>query len=332
MRVSDFVGAVEALGRSVAYFPGLRKACGSVAATILACQLIYWSDKGAAGDGWVYKESSDITEETGLSYEEQRTARRHLAEAGLLEERYDRLNHRMFFRLNRSRFNALMDSPSEDCPVPEMGIAQFGNQGLPSSLIESEITSETTTRVAVSQKTLSLAERGSGQQTPAARAVSETDDVMRGLIESGRADASWGFAALAAGQQVTLAQPTQAQRLENDIENACLFLSEDVRPLAKAFMGATGCVLDRAHRARDTKTLREMRRHGVTPDILTDTVAVMRRQGLTIAAPHSVMSIAIAQVAKRRLQQAQEDAPQQQPTRLVDRSQIEAARNVIRKQ
>ena len=320
MRVSDFVGAVEALGRPVAYFPGLRKACGSVTATILACQLIYWSDKGAAGDGWVYKESADITEETGLSYEEQRTARRHLVEAGLLEERYDRLNHRMFYRLNREKFNEVMNSRTGYCPSRETGIAKVGNEAMPSSLIESEITSETTTRVA---------ECGSGQKTPAARG--SADAIMTRLIETGQADAGWGFAALAAGQQVTPVQPTEAQQLANDAANACLFLPEDVRALARAYMSATGHILDRVHRARDAKALREMRRQDVTPDILADTVAIMRRQGLTIAAPHSVTGMAVARAAKKRLDQAaRSEAQQERPTAVVALDRIEAAKQAMR--
>lgn len=305
MKVIDFVSAAEALGRPVAYYPGLRRVCKSVTATIFACQLIYWSDKGAAGDGWVYKEAAGIAEETGLSYEEQKTARRHLVDAGLLEERYDRINHRMFYRLNRERFNELMNSPSGQCHIPEHGNATFGNKAMPCSLNESEITTETTTSAKIAKieqpPQPQPASSGSGQQAPAARSVvADTRRTMERHIQAGTADIGWGFAALAAGESVQFAQPSAAQQFESDVSNALLFLAEDVRQIAAAYMRATGHILDKAHRARDVKSFREMLRQGVTPAIIADAAATMRKQGLTIAAPHSVTGVAISQVAKQR--------------------------------
>ena len=85
------------MGRVVAYYPKLRLVTGSTTATILFCQLLYWLDK--TSDGWIYKDSYDITEETGLSIYEQQTARKVLIELGVLTEEYKRLDHKIAFRI-----------------------------------------------------------------------------------------------------------------------------------------------------------------------------------------------------------------------------------------
>jgi hypothetical protein len=91
------------LGRAVAYYPNLKKVTGSTTASILLCQLLYWSDKSE--DGWIYKNSYDIEEETGLTYFEQRTARKKLVKEGLITEREDFLMHRIGFMVCQDALN-----------------------------------------------------------------------------------------------------------------------------------------------------------------------------------------------------------------------------------
>lgn len=126
MKLSDFLSDV---GRPVAFYPGLRKITGATTATLFLCQLIYWFGKEQTKDGWLYKVSDDIEKETGLSYEEQKTARRHLVGKKLIEERYDRLNHIMYFRVSFDEINRAWD-----CHIPEQGNATFGSQAMPCSL------------------------------------------------------------------------------------------------------------------------------------------------------------------------------------------------------
>lgn len=144
MKLTDFLSDV---GRPVAYYPGLRRITGSTTATILLCQLIYWTGKESRGDGWIYKSSEELTEETGLSYDEQVTARKHLTQAGLIQEEYKRLEHRMYFRVE-------MDAINDKWGIPETGNAKMGNKetpvssntGLPNSLIgNTETTKENET-------------------------------------------------------------------------------------------------------------------------------------------------------------------------------------------
>jgi hypothetical protein len=117
---------LEGVGRPVAYYPGLRQMTGSTTATILLCQLFYWTGKEAKGDGWIYKSSEELTEETGLSYDEQVTARKHLTERGLLEEDYKRLEHKMYFRICIEQINDVWE-------IPETGIAKMGKAAMPVS-------------------------------------------------------------------------------------------------------------------------------------------------------------------------------------------------------
>jgi hypothetical protein len=94
MKLTEFIVGV---GRPVAYYPKLRIITGSTNATILLCQLLYWIGKERY-TGEIFKTSEEITEETGLSYKEQKTARKNLIDNGLLEERYARLEHQIYYK------------------------------------------------------------------------------------------------------------------------------------------------------------------------------------------------------------------------------------------
>lgn len=140
MKLTEFI---QDVGRPIAFYPGLRKITGSTTATLLLCQLIYWTGKQADPDGWIYKTSDDIEEETGLSYDEQVTARKQLVKNGFIEEQYKRLDHQMAFRIMASAIN-------EEWRKPNHGIGEtvdiaLGKADLGDSLNgSSETTTETT--------------------------------------------------------------------------------------------------------------------------------------------------------------------------------------------
>ncbi len=75
---------MKLIGRPIAYYPEIAKAIGSVKTAIFLCQFMYWQGKGQSNE--IYKSSKEILEETGLSYEEQRSARRLLKELNILNE------------------------------------------------------------------------------------------------------------------------------------------------------------------------------------------------------------------------------------------------------
>lgn len=99
-------------GRPIAYYPRLRQIAGSTNAAILLCQLIYWTGKQRDPDGWIQKRAKpgestnfgpfeqSLADETGMTYDEELTARRLLRPRGLIKERLDRVNHCVYFRVD----------------------------------------------------------------------------------------------------------------------------------------------------------------------------------------------------------------------------------------
>jgi hypothetical protein len=127
-------------GRPIAYYPQLRLITGSVNATLLLCQLLYWHGKQHDPNGWIVKRgrvdpddpwgnidalNQSIEQETGLTYKEQKVARRLLRTRGLLRERRDRLRHLMYFQLDLQAIRAAWDRlPVEQLPKRQVAVAQ----------------------------------------------------------------------------------------------------------------------------------------------------------------------------------------------------------------
>jgi hypothetical protein len=70
--------------------------------------MFYWNGKGT--NGWFWKTAEQLREETGLSYHEQLQARKNLKALGLLEERRDRRENKLYFRVNENKLNDLWES------------------------------------------------------------------------------------------------------------------------------------------------------------------------------------------------------------------------------
>ena len=76
----------ELLTSPIAYHPVFARVAGSAATGLFLSQLYYWSQRASHPDGWVYKDAGAWQEETRLTVQEQRTARRDLTRLGLLSE------------------------------------------------------------------------------------------------------------------------------------------------------------------------------------------------------------------------------------------------------
>ena len=96
----DVSAWIEKFGVCHAYHPGLARAIG-VKESIFLRQLVYWTPKAAnrRGEGWIHKTVEKMEIETGLRYKEQIRVRASLMSRGLLEETYDRTEHRLYFRV-----------------------------------------------------------------------------------------------------------------------------------------------------------------------------------------------------------------------------------------
>ena len=125
-------------GQAVGYYPALTKVFGSVSASILFAQLFYWQPKATSPLG-VYKTAEELTEETGLSVDEQRGARKKLVKLGVLVETHKRLEHKIYYRIDEDAFDALWGATQSedgtngemDIPTPEVGNSQSPNGNFP---------------------------------------------------------------------------------------------------------------------------------------------------------------------------------------------------------
>lgn len=114
-------------GRPVAYYPGLVKRFGSVNAVIFFSQIFYWQDKTESELG-VYKSAEDITSETGLSYREQLTARKHLVKRGVLIETDKRLEHKIYYRIDCDQLDQIMSQPIDNLPNAQSATGESHNR------------------------------------------------------------------------------------------------------------------------------------------------------------------------------------------------------------
>lgn len=95
----------------VSFSPALASLVGRNEALLLA-QLLYWTnviEDEHERDGWFYKNSKEIEEETSLSYREQLTARKNLVFMKLISEETNRLEHVIFFKVNTGCVDDLID-------------------------------------------------------------------------------------------------------------------------------------------------------------------------------------------------------------------------------
>ncbi|MDG1642965.1 DNA-binding protein [Klebsiella huaxiensis] len=133
MRPSDLL---LDFGRPVAYYPGLVKVMGSPHAVIFFSQIFYWQDKAHAEEG-VHKTREAIESETGLTFDQQATARKQLVSRGILKETHKRLEHKVYFLVDCDRLDEIINenntlSRSGKTRFREEGKSDFGKQENPS--------------------------------------------------------------------------------------------------------------------------------------------------------------------------------------------------------
>jgi hypothetical protein len=144
MSAPGFTDFFETLGRPITYYPALARLLGSMKAAVFLQQLMYWTPLAKDQDGWVYKTAGEWKEETALSYEEQKAVRKILRNRGVMKEQYARLEHRLYFRVDRQALNALWAAEgSVKMPSGNRRKTSFGSEGKPRSVVP-DITSEKT--------------------------------------------------------------------------------------------------------------------------------------------------------------------------------------------
>jgi len=106
--------AYEHAGQTIAVPVKLIHAIGAKGAILIA-QLFYWKGRERSTEGWVYKTKEELRRETGISIKEQRKCVEELKKMGVLETKYDRLEHRLNYRIHIEMLDKIMeaDLPSE---------------------------------------------------------------------------------------------------------------------------------------------------------------------------------------------------------------------------
>ena len=122
--------SLQDIGRPVVFYPKLGRFFGSNNAAILFAQLSYWLERTDCAEG-VYKTAAEWTEETGLSVQEQRTARAQLKSKGYLSETHYRIEHKIYYSLDIAKIDADFSvySQKDACEIniPEMQNQHSGN-------------------------------------------------------------------------------------------------------------------------------------------------------------------------------------------------------------
>jgi len=90
--------AIKTLGQPFHYYPSLAIKLGISANTCLLYCFVAWKTLPET-DGWVALSADQIRTATGLTENEQRTSRGVLVNRGLIEEKYVRIDHQMFFKV-----------------------------------------------------------------------------------------------------------------------------------------------------------------------------------------------------------------------------------------
>ncbi len=86
---------------SYRYYPMLAQVVGGVKEAVLLCSMIKRLPTNDSQEMQITQD--EIVTSTGLTHEEQKSARKVLKEKGLLERRYARLEHQMYFTVNLPR-------------------------------------------------------------------------------------------------------------------------------------------------------------------------------------------------------------------------------------
>jgi len=99
--------------RPVAYSPKLSYVLGSVKASVLMSQLLYWSDKGMRRDGYIFKTIVEIEDETALSRHEQDSAIKRCKKLDVLDVVLKGIPAKRHFKIDVEKLIDLISDWSE---------------------------------------------------------------------------------------------------------------------------------------------------------------------------------------------------------------------------
>lgn len=119
--------------RPIAFQRAFATIGGCALSGLMLSQAYYWATTLKNENGWFYKTAIEWEDETALTSSQQRTARKKLRDVGVLEEVAQGLPRKLYFRLNFSRFDHLIDRLLEQS---EKGCNLRGSQFAKSAALE----------------------------------------------------------------------------------------------------------------------------------------------------------------------------------------------------
>ena len=133
--------------RPIAYHPDIARVAGGVKAGIFLSQLLYWSDKGKRGDGYIWKTQEELEDETALTRREQESARKILKSKGLIDEKLQGIPAKLYYKINTDILYDLLDALYVQASMHESAIqdaTEAPNSDAPKRQSITESTSEST--------------------------------------------------------------------------------------------------------------------------------------------------------------------------------------------
>ncbi len=150
------------LNRPIAYHRVFATIGGGAKAGLFLSQGFYWTnikdESDADADGWFFKTQADWEFETGLTRDEQQTARRQLTKRGLLKEKLIGLPAKLHYQIQKEKVLdalwAVLNGDTEELSQTSMresrklgsGKAPNKNGANPQALESTEITSQSTSQ------------------------------------------------------------------------------------------------------------------------------------------------------------------------------------------
>lgn len=105
--------------RPIAFNRDFVKLGIGITGALLLSQAVYWCKRTNDNDGWFYKTADEWQEETGMTRNEQETARRRLRDLGILEEKRAGLPAKLYYRINTNKLVELLKSRLSLCDNQE---------------------------------------------------------------------------------------------------------------------------------------------------------------------------------------------------------------------
>ena len=114
------------LGKPVSFHPHLAKALGGIKEALFIQQIYFWSDKGKRQDGFIYKTTEDIEEETTIKKRTQYTLRQKLEKMGVLETKLIKANGvpTLHYKVAEPMLQKLLDGCGNNCRTHSAKVAE----------------------------------------------------------------------------------------------------------------------------------------------------------------------------------------------------------------